>query len=756
MRSLIVSTTAIMISALALCCQAAEPSKPMRAGMIGLDTGHAVHFTQLLSGPAAVGELAEMKIVAAYPGGSPDIPDSWNRVKEHTKLVRQMNVEIVGSIDEVLKTVDYVFLETLDGRPHLAQARQVIAAQKPLFIDKPMAVSLADAMEIFRLAKESNVPCFSSSSLRFTPGLQAVREGKSKFGDVRDCVAWSPLGIEPHHPDLFWYGIHGVETLFAILGPGCKTVTRVAPDKVVGIWRDGRKGTYLGKDEMGATIEGAKGSGPGPKYEDYRPLVTEIVKFFKTGKPPVSAEETLEVLAFMEAADESKRENGRPVEIESVMKRASETVAAQDSPKLIAETYDSGFKFSHDTYNGMGVGSDGKIYYVLSTTLHDVAGQMYCFDPATRRTKHLGDLTEACGEKNMKMVAQGKIHCNFVEHRGRLYFATHTGFYAIIDDMEKMGPPPEGWKPYQGGHFLSYDMATGKFKNLALAPGGEGIITMNMDVQRGRLYGLTWPTSRFIRYDLAKKEMKDLGPMALDGENGKGAKYRTICRAFAVDPTDGAVYFSNGDGDILRYDYGRETIEPVKGENLKKDYFGLYDPTSPGHMGYNWRQVFWHPTEKSIYGVHGNSGFLFRFDPRAVRLDVLERLTSTPSKRCGMFDQFSYGYLGFGLGPDHRTIYYLTGGPIYVNGKRVTGKDVTGKGEAKGLEDLHLVTYDIPTAKVRDHGAIFMQDGQRPLYVNSLTIGKDGSVYTLCRINRNGHTQTDLLSVPAKSIDLGR
>ena len=428
----------------------------------------------------------------------------------------------------------------------------------------------------------------------------------------------------------------------------------------------------------------------------------------------------------------------------------------ENSPKLMAEAYDSGFKLAHDTYNGMGAGSDGKIYYVLSTTQHDVGGRMYCFDPTTKQIKFLGDLTEVCGEKDMKAIAQGKIHCNFVEHDGKLYFATHTGFYAIIDDMEKMGPPPAGWKPYQGGHFLSYDMATGKFDDLAIAPRGEGIITMNMDTSRGRLYGMTWPTSHFLRYDLAKKEMKDLGPMARDGENGKGGKYRTICRALAIDPRDGSVYFTNGDGDILRNDYERDAIEIVRGDNLRKDYFGLYDPTSPGHMGYNWRQVFWHPIEQAIYGVHGNSGYLFRFDPSAPRVTVLDRLTSLPSKRCGMYDQFSYGYLGFALGPDGRTIYYLTGGPIYINGKRVTGKDVTGKGEAKGLEDLHLVTYDIPTAKYIDHGAVFLPDGQRPLYVNSIVVAKDGTVYTLGRITVGDHTRADLIRIPAKSIVLSK
>ncbi len=181
---------------------------------------------------------------------------------------------------------------------------------------------------------------------------------------------------------------------------------------------------------------------------------------------------------------------------------------------------------------------------------------------------------------------------------------------------------------------------------------------------------------------------------------------------------------------------------------MKKDYFGLYDPTSPGHMGYNWRQTFWRPSDKMIYGVHGNSGYLFRFDPRVPRIEVLDRITSEPSKRCGMFDQFSYGYLGFALGPDGKTIHYLTGGPIYVDGKRLAGKSKTAMGEAKGLEDLHLVTYNIETGKYTDNGAIFYENGQRPLYVNAIAVGKDGMVYTLARITENGETRTDLVAFP--------
>ena len=189
-------------------------------------------------------------------------------------------------------------------------------------------------------------------------------------------------------------------------------------------------------------------------------------------------------------------------------------------------------------------------------------------------------------------------------------------------------------------------------------------------------------------------------------------------------------------------------LETVEGDNMKKDYFGTYDIFTAGSMAYNWRQVFWYPAEKKVYGVHGNSGYLFRFDPAIQRIEVLERLTSVPSKLIGMNDQFSYGYLGFKLGPDGHTIYYLTGSPIYIDGKRVLGASTTAKGEAKGLEDLHLITYDIPTATYIDHGAVFYPDGQRPLYVNSIAIGNDGTVYSMGRISRNGETVTDLFSIP--------
>ena len=422
---------------------------------------------------------------------------------------------------------------------------------------------------------------------------------------------------------------------------------------------------------------------------------------------------------------------------------------AAPSGRLEARIYNSGFDLAHDSYNGIGTASNGKIYYVLSSQDINTGAQVYSYDPAADKIQPLGDLTEACGEKGLKAIPQNKSHVGFWESSGKLYFASHIGYYTIKNGMETFGEPPAGYGPYLGGHFLSVDMTTGQFENLVTAPHHEGIIAMAMDPARGRLYGLTWPTGYFIRYDLAKKDLKDFGRVSDLGESVRGPHYRTLCRSLVVDPADGSVYFSTAEGTILRYRYDQDALETVQGEDLKKDYFGVYDPASPGTMGYNWRQTVWYAPGKMVYGVHGNSGYLFRFDPRGPRVEVLDRITSEPSKRSGMFDEFSYGYLGFTLGPDHETLYYLTGGPIYRDGKRVTGKASTAKGEAKGEEDLHLITYNIPAAKYVDHGAIFFADGSRPAYVNSIAVGKDGAVYFLSRVTQEGKERTDLVKIPA-------
>jgi predicted dehydrogenase len=308
--------------------EAKAEEKVFRIGMIGLDTSHVIAFTRQINDPA---KDYGCKVVVGYPGGSPDVPSSADRVEGYTRQLReQFGVEIVDSIEELCRKVDGVMLESVDGRPHLAQAGPVIAAKKPLFIDKPMAGSLADVLEIFRLAKENNVPCWSSSSLRFSPGVIGARNNE-KIGSVLGCDAYSPCSLEEHHPDLYWYGVHGVEMLFTIMGPGCETVSRVQTkdtEFVVGVWKDGRIGTYrglrAGKRDYGARIFGTKGIEPSGGYGGYGPLIEEVIKFFKTGNVPVRPEETIDIFAFMSAADESKARGGTPVSIATVIEKAKE------------------------------------------------------------------------------------------------------------------------------------------------------------------------------------------------------------------------------------------------------------------------------------------------------------------------------------------------------------------------------------------------------------------------------------------------
>jgi hypothetical protein len=437
------------------------------------------------------------------------------------------------------------------------------------------------------------------------------------------------------------------------------------------------------------------------------------------------------------------------VDVDMPASRLMEIGAASSKP-LIAKHYFSGFDQAHDTYNAISPASDGRIYYVLSSASIDVGGQMYAYDPDKDETKFIADLTEVCGENGMNAIPQGKSHVNFYERDGKLYFATHVGYYEIIDGMERLPEQaPEGYKLYPGGHLLSYDLKTGEFEDLAIAPDGEGLITMTMDALRGHIYFISWPRAYFLHYDMEEGELHNLGQISGNGEAGTpGEDYRVICRSMVVDPRDGSVYFSTSTGEIKTYNPASNVIRQLENVNMRLDYFGKYDPTGPGSMGYNWRRIVWCPEQEAAYGVHGNSGYLFRFDPDVPKIEIVDRITSGPSKKSGMFDQFSYGYLGFELGPDGRTLYYLTGGPIYIEGQRLAGKESIEMGAARGLENLHLVTFNIPDHHYIDHGPVFFEDDTPPTYVNSIAIGKYGNVYTLGRFEHDGKVVEDLVKIP--------
>jgi hypothetical protein len=413
---------------------------------------------------------------------------------------------------------------------------------------------------------------------------------------------------------------------------------------------------------------------------------------------------------------------------------------ADRSPVLTATAYNSHFPEAAkggEAWNGMISAHDGTVYYVLSSGEYNVAGQMYSFDPKTKTVTHLADLNDVVGQGKEKAVAQGKSHVNFVEDKGKLYFSTHLGYYKHAEGGERTADAPDGYKPYPGGHFVSFDMATKRFENLAIAPGGDGIITMNMDVQRGRLYGITWPRGEFLTYDLKTRKLKDLGTLFQGGETGVlGKDYRSICRRIVIDPRDGSAYFTTGDGAIHRYHYDTEVIDDVAGASLRKDYFGAQDPAAHG-MAYNWRAAVWDPAQNAIFGVNGRSGYLFRFDPDTRKVTVLDRITSEPSKRSGMLDQFDYGYMGFALAKDGHTLYYLTGAPV------------SGKGTVRGRprrEGCHLVTYDLSSGKYVDHGEVDLEDGKPASAPQSIALGDDGTVYTLSYVTRGGKRGIELIS----------
>jgi predicted dehydrogenase len=324
--------------------------RTIKIGLIGLDTSHAVAFTQLLNDPSRPDHVPGARVVAAFKQGSPEIEASATRIDKFTAELRDTwKVELVDSIDELVRKVDAVMLESVDGRAHLAQARAVLAARKPLFVDKPFTASVKDAVALAKLAREHGTPIFSSSSLRFTDDVQGVKRDP-RVHQVQGAITWGPATLEPHHPDLFWYGIHAVEMLYTFMGPGCERVTRTnaaGADAVVGHWKDGRigivRGTRDSAQTYGQVVFGPKAivstpepsaspsnagatatsttasNGAPPKRSSYYGLLVAIVEFFRTGKSPVPIDETLEIMAFMEAADLSKTRKGAPVAIAEVM-----------------------------------------------------------------------------------------------------------------------------------------------------------------------------------------------------------------------------------------------------------------------------------------------------------------------------------------------------------------------------------------------------------------------------------------------------
>ena len=310
----------------------------IKIGIIGLDTSHSTAFTELLNGDSDDKFVKDFEVVAAYPYGSKTIQSSYERIPGYIEEVKKHGVEITSSIAELLDKVDCVMLETNDGRIHLEQAMEVFKSGKICYIDKPIGATLGQAIAIYEMAEKYNVPIFSSSALRYSPQNQKLRNGE--FGKILGADCYSPHKVEPTHPDFGFYGIHGVETLYTLMGTGCESVNRMSSqdaDVVVGRWKDGRIGTFRGIKEgpaiYGGTAYTPKGSIAAGGYEGYKVLLDQILTFFKTGVAPISKEETIEIFTFMKASNMSKEQNGKIVTMEEAYRKG-----LKDAQKLI-KTY---------------------------------------------------------------------------------------------------------------------------------------------------------------------------------------------------------------------------------------------------------------------------------------------------------------------------------------------------------------------------------------------------------------------------------
>lgn len=328
----------------------AEEGQPLKFGVVGLDNYQAVAFTELFHSPKAQGDLAGIRVVAAFPGGSPDIQESVDSLAKWVPAMEKYGVAIVDSIDKVLERSDALLIMSVDGRAHLPQFKAVLKAGKPVYIGRPLAASLEDAIAMFELAKANNVPLFSCSQHRFSPGFSGMRN-HPEVGKVVGCSVYGGFETEPHHPDFFWHCVHSVETLYTILGPGCDSVTRASTPQaelVTGVWKDGKIGTFRGIPKGAGAIKyramvfGDKGISPSGdygydvptnwvaphgEYMGYKGVAIEIARFFRTRQPPVTPEETIELFAFMEAAHQSKAQGGVPVKLDDVIAAAKRKTA---------------------------------------------------------------------------------------------------------------------------------------------------------------------------------------------------------------------------------------------------------------------------------------------------------------------------------------------------------------------------------------------------------------------------------------------
>jgi len=362
-------------------------------------------------------------------------------------------------------------------------------------------------------------------------------------------------------------------------------------------------------------------------------------------------------------------------------------------------------------YHAIIHASDGNIYYAICTHDRNTNVHMFRYNPKTGSNELIADIGKVFGEDATKTLPQGKIHVDFYEHNKKLYFTTHCGLY------ERGGSVDHG--PYPGGHFASYDLTTGAFDDYGIGEKEEGLITMIMDKERGRLYALTFPSGIFIYYDIDKDRKKSFGPSVVGYKYIPKKSVGNIPRSLGLDPRSGNVYWWNADETVSTYNYEGDSIQVLTNHDLGRPIFKVHKRGSVERK-VSWRSIRWNETDSLFYGNTFYGEYLFSYDPLIGTIEVIDRIAPGPNRKSG---ELAGGSLAFELSKDGTTLYYVNNISPY-----------TLEVDKKEIGEIHLVTYNIPLRKYIDHGPIVLEDGRKPVYSQGIEIGRDGNIYMVCVI----------------------
>jgi len=400
-------------------------------------------------------------------------------------------------------------------------------------------------------------------------------------------------------------------------------------------------------------------------------------------------------------------------------KQAQVPGAVYKEGPVIGKMVDAGFYYGDSNYHAVCQASDGNVYYVICSHNLKSNACMFRYNPKTSDVDMVGSFNEVLGEDGSKVFPQGKVHSDFFEHKGKLYFGTHCGSY-VRGGSDERGP-------YPGGHFMSYDLATGKFEDFGIGEPEQGMVSLTMDKVHGRLYAITWPDLKFVYYDIASDKIKRFGrKVALPGIDEVTSIQGP--RSLGADPRTGNVYWHNMDVTIACYNYKKDTVETLENPKFDTPMFAIPLPPS---VRINWRSIRWNEVMQKFYGVMYYSDYLISFEPITAEIEIIDRIASGPDRKSG---EITYSSLAFELSADGKTVFYIC-------------RDEGVLPDSTKREDLHLVTYNIPLRRYTDHGVIKLDDGRQPRYCQGLEVGKDGNLYIVCWIN-----YTDLTTDKGKKL----